>query len=188
MWAVKFNKQNLVHFDTIRIFSYGTNILLTNKLTWSTCISICKAGVLGDSEKLVIYILLFPRSLIFIIFHNASTIHIYACIRHAVWEKIKISNPSHQKIKQYQIFNQGNLFSQYQLGSKIDSPIYLHPTIKGTNCLKQDMWDRPYLTFHYWQNWKRVFRLCYCHEIYRVEAVALKNHNYTWKITIFVNI
>ena len=28
---------------------------------------------------------------------------------------------------------------------------------------------------------------CHCHEIYRVEAVGLKNSNNTLKITIFVN-
>ena len=31
-----------------------------------------------------------------------------------------------------------------------------------------------YLTAHNWQNWKRVFLSCYCHEIYRVKAVGLK--------------
>ena len=30
------------------------------------------------------------------------------------------------------------------------------------------------LTAHNWHNWKRVFLSCYCHEIYRVEAVSLK--------------
>ena len=34
------------------------------------------------------------------------------------------------------------------------------------------------LTAHNWQNWKRVFLSRYCHEIYRVEAVGLKNYNY----------
>ena len=42
------------------------------------------------------------------------------------------------------------------------------------------------LTAHVWQNWEWVFFSCYCHEIYRV-AVGLKNYNYTWKITFFVN-
>ena len=41
------------------------------------------------------------------------------------------------------------------------------------------------LTAHKWQIWKRVFLSCYCHEIYKIEAVGLKNYNYTWKITIF---
>ena len=43
------------------------------------------------------------------------------------------------------------------------------------------------LTAHYWQNWKNVFLSYYCHEIYRVEAVGLQNYNYSWKITIFLN-
>ena len=30
------------------------------------------------------------------------------------------------------------------------------------------------LTAHNWQNWKIVFLSCYCHKIYRVEAVGLK--------------
>ena len=29
------------------------------------------------------------------------------------------------------------------------------------------------LTPHHWQNWKRVFLLCHCHEIYRVEEIGL---------------
>ena len=44
----------------------------------------------------------------------------------------------------------------------------------------------PYLTAHYWQNWKGVFLTCPCHKIYRDEAVGLKSCKYTWKITIFV--
>ena len=36
-----------------------------------------------------------------------------------------------------------------------------------------------HLTVHNWQKWKRVFLTCPCHEIYRVEAVVLKNANYT---------
>ena len=43
-------------------------------------------------------------------------------------------------------------------------------------------------TDHKWQNWKRVFLLCYCHEIYRVKGVGLKTFHYSWKITIIVNI
>ena len=43
------------------------------------------------------------------------------------------------------------------------------------------------LTGHNWQNWKRVLLSYYWHEIYRVEAVGLKNYNYTRKITIFLN-
>ena len=31
------------------------------------------------------------------------------------------------------------------------------------------------LTTHNWQKWKRVFLTCPCYEIYRVEAVDLKN-------------
>ena len=34
---------------------------------------------------------------------------------------------------------------------------------------------------------KRVFLSCYCNNIYRVQAVGLKNYNYTYKTTIFVN-
>ena len=34
------------------------------------------------------------------------------------------------------------------------------------------------LTAHNWQKWKRIFLTCPCHEIYRVEAVGLKNSNY----------
>ena len=44
------------------------------------------------------------------------------------------------------------------------------------------------LTAHNWQHWKRVFPSCHCHEIYRVKPVGLKNCNYVWKITIFVNV
>ena len=44
------------------------------------------------------------------------------------------------------------------------------------------------LTAHNWQKWKRVFLLCPCHKIYRVEAVGLRTPNYSWKIMIFVNI
>ena len=43
-----------------------------------------------------------------------------------------------------------------------------------------------YFTAHNWENWKGVFLICYCHEVYRVEAVCLKNYNYIRKITIFV--
>ena len=45
------------------------------------------------------------------------------------------------------------------------------------------------LTAHNWQNWKRVFLSCYCHENDKVEAIGLENDNYsyTWKLTIFVN-
>ena len=43
------------------------------------------------------------------------------------------------------------------------------------------------LTTHNWQKWKRVFLTCPYHEIYRVEAIGLKNFNYTWKIMIFAN-
>ena len=32
-----------------------------------------------------------------------------------------------------------------------------------------------------------IFLTCPCHEIYRVEAVSLKNSNYTWKIMVFAN-
>ena len=32
-----------------------------------------------------------------------------------------------------------------------------------------------FLTAHNWQKWKRVFLTCPCHEIYRDEAVGLKN-------------
>ena len=42
------------------------------------------------------------------------------------------------------------------------------------------------LTGGNWQKWKRVFLTCPCHEIYRDEAVGLKNCKNTWKITIFV--
>ena len=43
------------------------------------------------------------------------------------------------------------------------------------------------LLVHNWQNWKKVFLWCCCHEIYRVEAVGIKNCNDTLKITIFAN-
>ena len=43
------------------------------------------------------------------------------------------------------------------------------------------------LTAHNSQKWKRVFLKCFCHKIYRVEAVGLKSSNYTWKIMIFAN-
>ena len=42
------------------------------------------------------------------------------------------------------------------------------------------------LTAHNWQNWKRVFLTCPCHEIYKDEAVGLKSCKY-WKITNHVN-
>ena len=35
------------------------------------------------------------------------------------------------------------------------------------------------LTAHNWQKWKRVFLICPCHKIYRVEAVGLKTPYYT---------
>ena len=34
------------------------------------------------------------------------------------------------------------------------------------------------LTAHNWQKWKSRFLTCHCHEIYREEAVGLKNSNY----------
>ena len=37
--------------------------------------------------------------------------------------------------------------------------------------MKTILWD---LTAHNWQNWKRVFLTCPCHEIYKDEAVRLK--------------
>ena len=43
------------------------------------------------------------------------------------------------------------------------------------------------LTAHNWQNWKRVFLTCPCHEIYKDEAVGLNSCKYTWKIMIYVN-
>ena len=43
------------------------------------------------------------------------------------------------------------------------------------------------LTAQNWQKWKKVFLSCYCHEIYRKEADGVKDSNYTWKITMFVN-
>ena len=43
------------------------------------------------------------------------------------------------------------------------------------------------LTAHNWQNWKRVFLTCPCHEICKDEAVGLKNCKYTWKIKIYMN-
>ena len=44
-----------------------------------------------------------------------------------------------------------------------------------------------WLTAHNWQKWKSRFLTCLCCKIYRVEAVSLKNSNYTLKIMIFVN-
>ena len=43
------------------------------------------------------------------------------------------------------------------------------------------------LMAHNWQNWKRVFLTCPCHEIYKDEAVGLKSCKCTWKITIYMN-
>ena len=37
------------------------------------------------------------------------------------------------------------------------------------------------LTAHSWQKWKSTFLTCPCHEIYREEAVGVKNSNYTKK-------
>ena len=34
------------------------------------------------------------------------------------------------------------------------------------------------LMAHNWQNWKRVFISCYCPDIYRVEAVGVKNYSH----------
>ena len=34
------------------------------------------------------------------------------------------------------------------------------------------------LKAHSWQKWKSTFLTCPCYEIYRVEAVGLKNYNY----------
>ena len=44
-----------------------------------------------------------------------------------------------------------------------------------------------HLTAHNWKKSKRVFLTCPCHEIYRDEAVGLKNANYTLKIMICSN-
>ena len=44
-----------------------------------------------------------------------------------------------------------------------------------------------HLTAHKWQKWKRVFLICPCHKIYKVEAAGLKSCNYTWKIMILAN-
>ena len=44
-----------------------------------------------------------------------------------------------------------------------------------------------HLTAHNWQNCKRVFLTCPCHEINNDEAVGLKSCKYTWKITNHVN-
>ena len=41
------------------------------------------------------------------------------------------------------------------------------------------------LTAHNWQKWKSTFLTCPCHKIYRVEAVGLKNSNYTYKFYDF---
>ena len=38
-----------------------------------------------------------------------------------------------------------------------------------------------------WQKWKSTFLTCPWYEIYREEAVGLKNSKYTLKIMIFVN-
>ena len=35
------------------------------------------------------------------------------------------------------------------------------------------------MTHYWWQKWKRVFLSCYCNEIYRVEAIGLRNSNYS---------
>ena len=43
------------------------------------------------------------------------------------------------------------------------------------------------LTAHNWQKWKSTFLACPCHRIKRVQAVGLKNSNYTLRNTIFVN-
>ena len=43
------------------------------------------------------------------------------------------------------------------------------------------------LTAHKLAKMKRTFPTCHCHEIYREEEVGLKSSNYTFKITIFVN-
>ena len=43
------------------------------------------------------------------------------------------------------------------------------------------------LMAHNWQKWKSRFLTCPCLESYREEVVGLKNTNYNWKITIFVN-
>ena len=40
------------------------------------------------------------------------------------------------------------------------------------------------LTTHNWQNWKRVFLSFHCHDIYKVQAVSLKNPIILLKITI----
>ena len=42
-----------------------------------------------------------------------------------------------------------------------------------------------FLTTQNWQNCKRVFLPCYCHEICRVEAVDLEYSNYTFNIITF---
>ena len=51
-----------------------------------------------------------------------------------------------------------------------------------------------FFTTQNWQNWKRLFLLCYCHENYRVEAVdlkipiILKKIQFLWICEIWVNL
>ena len=63
---------------------------------------------------------------------------------------------------------------------------HTHNLYNKTICLKPLPGDFVLMS-HNWQKWKRVFLTCPCHDIYRVEAVGLKNSNYTWKIMIFAN-
>ena len=81
------------------------------------------------------------------------------------WEETKISIKSHKLILWLVL-----------LRKRENKTIYSH----WRNIEKQN------LTGGNWQKWKRVFLTCPCHEIYRDEAVGLKNCKNTWKNTIFV--
>ena len=71
--------------------------------------------------------------------------------------------------------------------------MYLHNCYHFEGTKKSELWLsiiteelNKNLTAHNWQNWKKKknFPSCCCHEIYRIEAVGLKNYNYAWKIDI----
>ena len=59
--------------------------------------------------------------------------------------------------------------------SKIDEFIYTD----FWRVMQISLWTNIFLTGYNWQNWKRVFPICHCHKIHRVEAIGLKNHTST---------
>ena len=78
--------------------------------------------------------------------------------------------------RHYKMFLKIIFDSRLKTNSQIRHTIcQLHITLTDRNIA---LWkNNLYLTTHNWHDWKRVFLPCYCHEIYRGEAVY-KNHTF----------